>query len=161
MSSAVRLPASHGAAVSNNSRVQRSPMPLARLPCAWVWALTRPGWISLRWAEIIAGPSGAARPGAPISRIVSSSTRMSAGSAVPFSISSTRPPRIIMWGIRILLESSLTNNRGQDSRNTGGGSMEFDGVGVGELAADDRLVVAPGEVEIERCHLAVVLEGGG
>src|SRR5207248_2212114 len=100
MSSCVRWPVSQGAAVSSSSRVQRSPMPLARLPCAWVWALTSPEWISLRSAEITAASSGAARPGAPISAIVSSRIRMSAGAAVPLSMSSTRPPRIIVWAMR-------------------------------------------------------------
>ena len=36
-------------------------------------------------------------PGGPISRIVSSSIRMSAGSAVPLAMSSTSPPRTIVW----------------------------------------------------------------
>src|ERR1041384_842061 len=102
MSSCVRWPVSHGAAVNSNSSVQRSPMPLARLPCAWVCALTRPGWISLRSAETSVASSGAGIPGAPISAIVSSRIRMSRGSAVPFSISSTRPPRIIVCAIRSL-----------------------------------------------------------
>ena len=45
-SSALRLPVIQGAADSSSSSVQRSPIPLARLPWPWVWALTRPGWIS-------------------------------------------------------------------------------------------------------------------
>ena len=54
---------SQGAAVSSSSRVQRSPMPLARLPCAWVCALTRPGWISLRSAETTVASSGRGKAG--------------------------------------------------------------------------------------------------
>ena len=95
-SSAARLPPIHGAAASSNSSVQRSPMPLPRLPCEWVWALTRPGWISRRAAAISRAPSGAGTPGGPNSRIVSSSIRMSAGSAVPALMSSTLPPRMIV-----------------------------------------------------------------
>ncbi len=48
-------------------------------------------------ASISVVPSGAAQPGGPISRIVSSSIRMSAGSAVPLAMSSTSPPRTIVW----------------------------------------------------------------
>src|SRR5271170_5406729 len=97
LSSAVRLPVIHGAALSSNSRGQRSPIPLARLPWPWVWALTSPGCSSRRAAVISTASAGAGEPGGPISRIVSSSIRMSAGSAVPAAMSSTRPPRRIVW----------------------------------------------------------------
>jgi hypothetical protein len=63
---------------------------------------------SRRVAEISLAPSGAGQPGGPISRIVSSSIRMSAGSAVPLAMSSTSPPRTIVW----LMVSSPLKCRG-------------------------------------------------
>ena len=67
LSSASRLPVIQGAAASNSSRVQQSPIPLPRFPWPWVWAFTRPGW-SKRWAaDISVAPSGraAGRPDLP------------------------------------------------------------------------------------------------
>src|SRR5215471_16556247 len=112
MSSCVRLPVIHGAAVNSSSSVQRSPMPFARLPCACVCALTRPGWINLRSADTTVASSGAGRSGGPISAIVSSWIRMSRGSAVPASMSSTRPPRMIVWAMNSLPGSDLAHRRG-------------------------------------------------
>src|SRR5438270_588676 len=59
LSSAVRLPVIHGAALSSSSRVQRSPMPLARFPWPCVWALTSPGCSSRRAAAISTASAGA------------------------------------------------------------------------------------------------------
>ena len=48
-------------------------------------------------ASSVAASAGAAIPGGPISRTESPSTRMSAGSAACRSMSSSRPPRMIVF----------------------------------------------------------------
>src|SRR5262249_23655997 len=93
------------AAVSRSSSVQRSPMPLARLPWACVCALINPGWRSLSRASTALASAGAARPGAPISVMVSPVIRMSAGSARWARASGTRPQRMIV-AMRFLSRSA-------------------------------------------------------
>ena len=97
LSASVRPPVIQGAALSSSSRVHRSPTLLARLLWPWVWALTRPGMSSRPEASSVAASGGAANPGGPISRTVSPSTRISAGSAAWRAMSSRRPPRMIVF----------------------------------------------------------------
>src|SRR6267154_2990560 len=86
----------HVAPVSNSSSDQRSCRPLARLPGLWVCALIRPGCISRFMASITVAPAGAARPGRPISAMVSPLIRMSAGTALRLAMSKSLPPRTMV-----------------------------------------------------------------
>src|SRR3984957_9251334 len=88
----------HCEAVSSSSSDQRSCRPLARLPGLWVCALIRPGCISLCLASITVAPAGAARPGRPISAMVSPLIRMSTGTALRLAMSRSLPPRTMVKG---------------------------------------------------------------
>src|SRR5690349_940912 len=138
-------------------------MPFARLPCPCVCALISPGWSSLPAASTGFAEAGAARPGAPISRIVSPSIRMSAVSAAWRLMSTTRPPRTIVV-------SAMTLSSGRD----GGGARrpreehalgeddELEEHDAHQREQDDR---AEGERQLEERHrggdeIAEALVGG-
>src|SRR5262245_4694445 len=112
LSSTLRLPFTAPENVSRSSSGAGSgTSPRVSPPCPWVWALTSPGRSSRSRASKVRAPSGAARPGGPISRIVPCSTRMSAGSARRRAMSRTRPARMMVLVAVVMMARHVMSDR--------------------------------------------------